>query len=157
MDDDQDVYQLHDPDLPPEALEDHMQPPAESILVHCLHCSQEYQSDQIIWVPRADESTDKHRLPGMWCCPVDGCGGAGFTCDIWPVDPDYVDPKTGETYWSDDPPMVEGHESDCECAECEMARDEQEAEYEREAEEYKRKVASGEIKPPQVTDEEMPF
>lgn len=93
-------------------------------------------------------------LPGMWVCPVDGCGDAGFAFDIWPVDPDYVDPRTGQKYCGEDPPMIEGHESDCECAECEMARDEQEAEWEREDAEYQRKVASGEITPP--TDEDMP-
>ena len=157
------VFHMHDSDLPPEAMEDCFHPPAESILVHCLHCGQEYESYEIIWLPHVDDPTDKHALPGMWCCPVEGCGGAGFKFDIFPVDPDYVDPDTGEKLWQDDPPMIEGHESDCECAECEMARDEQEAQWEREDAEYMRKVKSGEIKPPSpgpiapMTDQDIPF
>jgi hypothetical protein len=168
MDNDKPVYHLHDPDLPPEALEDHMKPPKESILVHCLHCGQEYESYEIVWEPndKPPHEGETHRMPGMWCCPVEGCGGAGFCFDIFPVDEDYVDPETGERLWHDDPPMIEGHESDCECAECEMARDEQEAEWEREHAEYQRKIASGEIKPPaphsphtpgSADDDDIPF
>ena len=139
-----------------------MKPPAEPIMVHCIHCDQEYDSDQIMWVPHADDSTDKHALPGMWCCPMEGCDGAGFCFDIFPVDKDYVDPESGEKIWHDDPPMIEGHASDCDCVECEMAWEAQEAEFEREAEEYKRKVASGEITPPPprsgtLGEDDIPF
>ena len=152
------MYHLHDPDLPPEALEDCMKPPKESVLVHCLHCGKEYESYEIVWVPFADDAPEeKHRLPGIWSCPIDGCDGAGFCFDIFPVDEDYVDPETGEKIWHEDPPMIEGHESDCECAECEMARDEMEAQFEREAVEYEKKIASGEIISPPVTDEDIPF
>ncbi len=142
-----------------------MQPPEQPILVHCIHCGNEYDSWQMIWVPCTEEQLQRDRvsdLKGFWCCPIEGCGGAGFTCDIWPADPDYVDPRTGEKLWHDDPPMIEGHESDCECAECEMARDEEEAEFEREAAEYQRKVASGEIVPPTppagaMGEDDIPF
>lgn len=135
-----------------------MRPPAEPILVHCLHCDQEYESYEIVWVPMETDPADEHRIPGMWRCPVEGCDGAGFAFDIFPVDEDYVDPETGEKLWHEDPPMIEGHEPDCECVECEMARDEEEAEFEREAIEYQRKVASGEISPPPLlTDEDIPF
>lgn len=158
MSDERCVYHLSDPDLPPEALDDCMKPPKEPVLVHCLHCGQEYESYEIIWMPHADPTDDEHRLPGMWCCPVEGCDGAGFCFDIFPVDEDYVDPETGEKIWHDDPPMIEGHEVECECVECEMARDEQEAQWEREDAEFQRKVASGEIPtPPPVTDEDIPF
>ena len=162
MSDDCTVYHLHDPDLPPAALEDHMKPPAESILVHCLHCGQEYESYEMIWVPFTEDELQRHdrsHMEGFWRCPMEGCGGAGFTCDIWPVDPDYVDPETGEKYCHDDPPMIEGHESDCECAECEMLRHEEEAELDREIAEYEEKVKRGEIKPPQapLTEEDIPF
>lgn len=155
------LYHLNDPDLPPEALEDHMKPPEVSTLVHCLHCGREFESLEIIWVPFTEEEMrcdGKSSIRGMWRCPIEGCDGAGFACDLWPVDPDYVDPETGEKYWHDDPPMIEGHESDCECVECEMLRDEEEAEFEHEAEEYKRKVASGEIAlPPPGEDDDIPF
>jgi len=160
MIDDRRVYHLTDPDLPEEARLDCCGPPEESTLVHCLHCGQEYESYQMIWAPFDDEERSEREpsgLEGFWSCPVEGCSGVGFTVDIWPVDPDYVDAETGEKYWHEDPPMIEGHDSDCECVECEMAREEQLAEWEREDAEYQRKVASGEIKPPQVPDEEIPF
>jgi hypothetical protein len=133
------VFHLHDDDLPPEALSDPMKPPEQPILVHCIHCNHEYDSWQMIWVPLTEEELKRKRgggdLKGFWCCPVEGCGGAGFTCDIWPADPDYRDPETGEKYFFEDEPMIEGHEVECECVECEMARPEEEAEYEREYEE----------------------
>lgn len=72
-------------DLPKEALEDCFKPPDEPCRVRCLHCGQEYDSDKIVWRDTGDR--------GFWCCPVEGCGGAGFTFDIHPVD---------SPLWSDD-------------------------------------------------------
>jgi hypothetical protein len=156
-------FHVHDDDLPAEALKDCFKPPDQPILVHCIHCGEEYDSWRIVWVPfTAKEMADGHGSPdftGMWCCPMAGCGGTGFKFDIFPADPDWVDPETGEKLWHDDPPMIEGHESDCECVECEMLRVEEEAEFEREMEEHDRKVASGEIKPPPppTFDDDVPF
>ena len=162
-------FHLHDDDLPPEALTDPMKPPEQPIVVHCIHCGEEYDSWQIIWVPFTAEEMAADRggptFTGMWRCPIEGCDGAGFTVDIWPADPDYVDPETGETYWHEDPPMIEGHDTECECVECEMLRDEEEAQFQREEAEYQEKVKRGEIKPPEfppsspgsLTDEDIPF
>jgi hypothetical protein len=162
MDEYRSGYHLHDEDLPAEALRDHMKPPEQPILVHCIHCGEEYDSWRMIWVPLTEEEELAREtcsdLKGFWCCPIEGCTGKGFTIDIWPADPDYVDPETGEKYWHDDEPMIEGHEPDCDCVECEMAWHEAEAQFDREMEEHQRKVESGEIPPPgPVTDEEIPF
>jgi hypothetical protein len=175
MDEQRREYHIHDDDLPPEALKDCMQPPEQPILVHCIHCGEEYDSWRIVWVPFTEEQMVRNaekgvhsspdKFTGMWCCPIEGCDGAGFLFDIYPVDPDWVDPKTGEKVWHEDPPMIEGHDVECECVECEMLRDEEEAEMEREAAEYRRKVESGEIKPPQrpphepgtLTEDDIPF
>jgi hypothetical protein len=142
-------------ELPPEALSDPMRPPSTSVEVHCLHCGQEYESYLIEW--REEDRAAGKRM-GFWCCPIPGCDGKGFCFDIFPTDPDYVDEESGEKIWHEDPPMVEGHESDCECVECEMAWAEEEAQFEREAQEYQRKVASGEIKPPPpMGEDDIPF
>lgn len=86
------TYNPLDPDADP------FRPPAISILVGCLHCGQEYDSYRIEW----RVATDSHGRPhGFWCCPIAGCGGAGFGCDIFPVDPDYRD-ENGEKMWTDD-------------------------------------------------------
>jgi len=65
--------------LPKEALEDCFRPPSEPCLVRCLHCGQEYSSDEIVW---REEGADG----GFWCCPVEGCDGKGYTFDIHPID-----------------------------------------------------------------------
>lgn len=71
-----------DRDLDPDA--DCFKPPPGSILVHCLHCGEEYESYRIEW--RIFDGPDgKH---GMWCCPIEGCDGAGFGFDIFPIDAD---------------------------------------------------------------------
>ncbi|MHC4716817.1 MAG: hypothetical protein ACYS5V_07605 [Planctomycetota bacterium] len=65
--------------LPPEALEDPFRPPDEPVMVRCLHCDREYSSDKIFW-ERQDDGK------GMWVCGIEGCGGAGFGFDIFPLD-----------------------------------------------------------------------
>jgi len=79
-------------ELPPEALADCFRPPDVPIEVHCIHCGREYDSYLIWW----DEEIVDGKRDGFWRCPTPGCGGAGFGFDIWPTDPDYVDPRTGE-------------------------------------------------------------
>ena len=71
--------ELHlDPDADP------FKPPPGSILVHCIHCGEEYESFRIEW--RIEDCPDgKH---GFWCCPIEGCDGKGFGFDIFPIDPE---------------------------------------------------------------------
>jgi hypothetical protein len=66
------------PDLPKEAMDDPFCPPAEPVQVECIHCGMRYTSDQIVWIKSGDQ--------GFWRCPVEGCDGAGFGFDIFPVD-----------------------------------------------------------------------
>ena len=92
---------MPDRDDPNRPVKDGMHPPSQPQLVHCLHCGEEYDSWRIEWV------VDAKSGHGFWCCPIDGCSGAGFGMDIWPVDYDedgrWVDPEDGrEMGWSDD-------------------------------------------------------
>jgi hypothetical protein len=63
-------------------------PPEVPILVCCLHCGEEYDSYRIEWRIRSNRNGESR---GFWCCPIPGCDGVGFGCDILPVDPDYED------------------------------------------------------------------
>jgi hypothetical protein len=82
--------------LSPEG--DPFYPPAIPTLVFCLHCRQEYESYRIEWRIHTDADGKQH---GFWCCPIEGCGGVGFGCDIFPVDKDYQDERGGWC-WDDD-------------------------------------------------------
>jgi hypothetical protein len=77
---------------PLDADADPFRPPAIPTLVACLHCGQEYDSYRIEW--RIKRTTDG-RPHGFWCCPIPGCDGIGFGCDILPVDPTYRDERGG--------------------------------------------------------------
>ena len=79
------------------AERDPFRPPTVPVIVHCLHCDQEYESYLIHWVEDAIESDS----PGFWCCPTPGCDGKGFGFDIFPVDPDYRD-ENGNLMWMED-------------------------------------------------------
>ncbi len=79
------------------AERDPFRPPTVPVIVHCLHCDQEYESYLIHWVEDAIESDS----PGFWCCPTPGCDGKGFGFDIFPVDPDYRD-EHGNLMWMED-------------------------------------------------------
>ena len=79
------------------AERDSFRPPTVSVIVHCLHCDQEYESYLIHWV---DETPDSD-APGFWCCPTPGCDGKGFGFDIFPIDPDYRD-EQGNLMWVED-------------------------------------------------------
>jgi hypothetical protein len=63
---------------------DPFKPPPGSVLVHCIHCGEEYESFRIEWRV-FDDSDGKH---GFWCCPIEGCDGKGFGFDIFPIDPE---------------------------------------------------------------------
>ncbi|HAI13600.1 MAG TPA: hypothetical protein DCM28_17975 [Phycisphaerales bacterium] len=55
-------------------------PPAEPVNVYCLHCGCTYTSDKIEW-----KQGPTSPIPtGGWCCPLDGCDGAGYGYDILP-------------------------------------------------------------------------
>jgi hypothetical protein len=77
---------------PLDADGDPFRPPEIPTLVFCLHCRQEYDSYRIEWRVSTDADGKPH---GFWCCPIPGCGGLGFGCDILPVDPDYQDERGG--------------------------------------------------------------
>ena len=74
--------------LPPEAMDDPFKPPAEPVTVCCLHCGQEYSSDLIVW--RIGPTGQ-----GFWCCGTEGCDGAGFSFDIFPLDSGMFDDDEG--------------------------------------------------------------
>lgn len=82
--------------LPPGAENDPFHPPSIATLVHCIHCHEEYDSWRIEW--RETEGADGTRR-GFWRCPIEGCDGAGFGSDIFPVDPNYVDPDGRDMGW----------------------------------------------------------
>ena len=79
------------------AERDPFRPPTVPVMVHCLHCDQEYESYLIHWV---DETTESD-APGFWWCPTPGCDGKGFGFDIFAVDPDYRD-EQGNLMWVED-------------------------------------------------------
>ena len=79
------------------AERDPFRPPTVPVMVHCLHCDQEYESYLIHWV----EETTEADIPGFWWCPTPGCDGKGFGFDIFPVDPDYRD-EQGNLMWTED-------------------------------------------------------
>lgn len=82
--------------LPQKALEDCFRPPAEPVMVRCLHCHGEYWSSEIVWVPEGDD--------GFWRCPIYDCGAAGFQFDIFPFDSPLWDgeEEDEEDDWQDD-------------------------------------------------------
>jgi len=92
--------------LPPEALDDPFRPPDEPVMVRCLHCGQEYSSEQIHWERQADGT-------GMWVCDTPGCSGAGFEFDIFPLDC----PNWGE--------KEEEEDDEAECEDDDRAEDEE--------------------------------
>lgn len=81
------------------------QPPAIPTLVACFCCGEEFDSWQLQWCEGRSErelptsmrnpKSDTTAPSGCWCCPTEGCEGAGFLVDIWPVDPEWRD-ENGE-------------------------------------------------------------
>ena len=86
---------------------DPCRPPAIPTEVFCLHCRQQYESYLIEWRVFALADGTSH---GFWCCPMPGCDGKGFGCDIFPTDPEYR-AENGERMWCDDGEADEDEES----------------------------------------------
>ena len=63
-----------------------MAPPKEPCECSCLHCGRVFMSDRM-WFQRV--IGDPNGFAGFWMCPTANCGGAGFTFDIFPTDPDH--------------------------------------------------------------------
>lgn len=83
-----------------------------------MHCGRTFMSDQI-WLQRI--IGDPHGMEGFWMCPTPNCGGAGFTFDIFPTDPDH--PANEGWHFCDD------DEGDDEEAEDEWQPDEEDGEW----------------------------
>lgn len=77
-----DRWDAHDP----RREHDQMAPPAQPCECYCLHCGRVFMSDQI-WLQRVVGG--EPGFEGFWMCPTPNCGGAGFTFDIFPTDPDH--------------------------------------------------------------------
>ena len=120
------------------AERDPFRPPTVPVIVHCLHCDQEYESYLIHWVEDAIESDS----PGFWCCPTPGCDGKGFGFDIFPIDPDYRD-EHGNLMWMEDDDDEDYDEVD---------------EYvDREREVEDREVDAGRQPPVEDTEDDIPW
>src|SRR5687768_12625206 len=65
---------------------DQMAPPRNACECYCLHCNRTFMSDQM-WFQKVINAKDG--FEGFWMCPTPNCGGAGFTFDIFPTDPDH--------------------------------------------------------------------
>lgn len=61
-------------------------PPEVPCECWCMHCERVFMSDRI-WFQRV--VNDPQGFEGFWRCPTPNCGGAGFTFDIFPTDPDH--------------------------------------------------------------------
>jgi hypothetical protein len=84
-------------------------PPTIPTIVHCIHCNEEYDSYRIVWRVETCSDGKQH---GFWCCPIEGCDGRGFGFDIFPVDPEYRDERTGELMWISDDDDDEDEDSE---------------------------------------------
>jgi hypothetical protein len=69
-----------------DAHDDPMAPPKEPCECWCMHCRRTFMSSEM-WFQRV--IGDPHGFKGFWMCPTPNCGGAGFTFDIFPTDPDH--------------------------------------------------------------------
>lgn len=104
-DDDPDAIEFGDPFADPDARawdaddsrrqKDQFAPPTDSCECYCLHCNRVFMSDQI-WFQRV--IGDCNGFEGFWMCPTPNCGGAGFTFDIFPTDPNHP----ANAGWCDD-------------------------------------------------------
>lgn len=70
----------------PRRRDDCFAPPAEPCECWCLHCNRTFMSDGI-WFQKV--VNDPNGFAGFWMCPTPNCGGAGFTFDIFPTDPNH--------------------------------------------------------------------
>src|SRR5947209_7277370 len=83
---------------PDRVADDGMAPPRVPCECWCLHCHRTFMSDQM-WFQRV--IGDPQGFEGFWMCPTANCGGAGFTFDIFPTDPDHP-ANEGWHYFDDD-------------------------------------------------------
>ena len=90
----------------PRPCHDQFAPPQDPCECWCMHCRRVFMSDAI-WFQRV--INDPQDFPGFWKCPTPNCGGAGFTFDIFPTDPDH--PANDGWCYSDDD--NEEEEDDC--------------------------------------------
>jgi hypothetical protein len=71
-------------------------PPDDPIMVYCMHCGKEYMSSEMI-PPSGGKQRRAARTPemmeGIWWCATPGCNAGGFGLDVFPVDPEWKDPK----------------------------------------------------------------
>jgi len=151
-------------DLPPGAENDPFHPPSISTLVHCIHCGEEYDSWRIEWRESTREDGTKH---GFWCCPIEGCDGAGFGFDIFPVDPNYVDPDGRDMGWTSDNEEDEDEDGEDWAADDE---DDDDEEFDWEEDDEDEDEADEEVddavkfdeftrpnRPPTIEDEDIPY
>ena len=82
---------------PDRVADDGMAPPRVPCECWCLHCHRTFMSDQM-WFQRV--IGDPQGFEGFWMCPTANCGGAGFTFDIFPTDPDH--PANAGWHYDDD-------------------------------------------------------
>ena len=83
------------PDEDPRS--DPMAPPQEPCECSCLHCGRTFMSN-LMWFQKVKGAKDG--FPGFWMCPTPNCGGAGFTFDIFPTDPNH--PANEGWHYDDD-------------------------------------------------------
>lgn len=69
----------------PRRRADPFAPPTEPCECFCLCCRRTFLSDGI-WFQKVRGGDT---LDGFWMCPTPNCGGAGFTFDIFPTDPNH--------------------------------------------------------------------
>jgi hypothetical protein len=157
---------------------DQFAPPMVACECFCLHCRRTFMSDAI-WFQKIKGGRDA--FDGFWMCPTSNCGGAGFTFDIFPVDPEHP-ANAGWFHTSDDAEELSWENDDDDDAEsAEFVEDEPagEAEYDPaepgyrmmeqwsdedddiEGEEWKHGLEPGQsvddIKPDWVTEEEKKY
>ncbi len=71
-------------------MESGFPPPDEPIMVFCMHCGKEYMSSEMV---PPDGTRSPIMMDRMWWCGTPGCSAGGFGLDVFPVDPEWKDPK----------------------------------------------------------------
>jgi hypothetical protein len=100
-DDDERRWDANDP----RRQKDCFAPPTEPCECYCITCGRTFNSEQI-WFQRV--INDPQGFEGFWMCPTPNCGGAGFTFEIFPTDPDHPANAGWHTFddeevpWDDD-------------------------------------------------------
>ena len=132
---------------------DDMAPPEVPCECSCLHCGRTFMSDQM-WFQRV--IGDPGGFDGFWMCPTPNCGGAGFTFDIFPTDPDHPANEGWHSDEGDEEDEREGDGSEWDPSEPRyQALDEEydEDDEDLEGEEWKHGLEAGERSDPQWTQE----